>query len=63
MLVNYVEIFDGLTSIKFPSAERALAWLASSGHGCQYRLRACTGDVFMNISKGELELMDLYCEF
>ncbi len=60
-MLNYIEVFDGLTSIKFSSAERALAWLATSSHGYQYRLRACTGDVFMNINESELALMDLYC--
>lgn len=58
---NFIRIFDGLTSIKFPSPERALNWLEFNGHQAHYTITSWSGGVFINVNESELRLMDLGC--
>lgn len=59
--MSYITVFDGLTTIKFPSAERTLSWLSSNGHGCSFTVLSWSGNCSVQVDISELALMDLNC--
>lgn len=58
--LNYVQIYDGLISHCFDSAEEALEWIDSYKGRFPLRIRLYSGRIFIHANVDELRLYDIY---